>query len=323
MEAGLEEVARLFAVGEDFAVDGDGSRAVSRVFGEICDFQTEEIVVGKLIGKTFLDDDRLRVAGVMSKEERESGAGLDWRDDAVGGRLAEQVETFFLVAGNASDADHDSEDAWQASDGELLDPDGHLGVGVAWVNLEGLLAVVAGGQALAGSGDEAVFGKSDEGGVHAPGVASGEVGVGVVWIRLDLLIAEGDSGVGERFDAVACGRQDCDAAFGGEEGIVGIVSGVEQILMGEFAKDERHQDVAGRDGRLGIGLLDSFKTRECPVVVEVVKVIVGLTDLGGEIDGIGVVGRIAGLRVGRSCKEKREEQAQGFDTTFDDSSPRP
>jgi len=93
--------------------------------------------------------------------------------------------------------------------------------------------------------------------------------------------------------------------------------------MGELAKDQRHEDVAGRDGRLGIGLLDSFKARECPVVVEVVKVLVGLADLGGEIDGIGVVGRIAGLRVGRSCKEKREEQAQGFDTTFDDSSPRP
>jgi hypothetical protein len=35
---------------------------------------------------------------------------------------------------------------------------------------------------------------------------------------------------------------------------------------------------------------------------------VGFAHLRGEIDGIGVIARIAGLRVGRSCQEKREEQ---------------
>ena len=152
VEARLDEVAGLFGVGENFAVDGDGAGAVAGVLGEIGDLEAEEIVVGILVGEAFLDDDGLGVAGVVAEEERERGAGLDGRDDAVGGGLAEEFEAFFLVAADAGDADHDAKEARQAGDGELLDADGHLGVGVAGIDFEGLLAVAARGEALTGSG---------------------------------------------------------------------------------------------------------------------------------------------------------------------------
>ena len=125
------------------------------------------------------------------------------RDDAVGGGFAEEIEAFFLVAADAGDADHDAKEAGEAGDGELLDSDGHLGVGVVGIDLEGLLAVAAGGEALAGGGDVAVIDEGDESGVHAAGIASGEVGVGVVGIGFDLLVAECDGGVGE---LTRCGR---------------------------------------------------------------------------------------------------------------------
>ncbi len=108
--------------------------------------------MGVLAGETLLDDEGLRITGVVAKEERERGAGFDGRDDAVGGGFAQKVEALFLVAGDAGDADHDAEEARKAGDGELLDADGHLGVGVVGIDLEGLLAVVAGGEALAGGG---------------------------------------------------------------------------------------------------------------------------------------------------------------------------
>ena len=73
--------------------------------------------------------------------------------------------------------------------GELLDADGHLGIGVFGIDFQGLFAVVAGGEALARGGNEAVVDQGDEGGVHASGVAPGEVGVGVTGIGLDLLVA--------------------------------------------------------------------------------------------------------------------------------------
>ena len=116
----------------------------------------------------------------MAEEERESSAGLDWRNDAVGGGLAEEVETFLLVASNAGDADQHANEARKTGDGELLYADGHLGVGVTGIDFEGLLAVVARCKALAGGGDKAVVGEGDEGGVHAAGITAGEVGVRVV-----------------------------------------------------------------------------------------------------------------------------------------------
>ena len=60
--------------------------------------------------------------------------------------------------------------------------------------------------------------------------------------------------------------------------------------MVELAKDERHQDVAGSDGALRVGALDGLEAGEGAVVVEIVEVLVGFADRGGEIDGVGVCG---------------------------------
>jgi hypothetical protein len=141
---------------------------------------------------------------------------------------------------------------------------------------------------LAGSGDVAVIGQGDEGCMHASGVAAGEVGVLVVGVSFDLAVAEGDGGVGEGFDAVARGLGNGNVALGGEEAVVGVVGGVEKVLMVELAKDESLQDVADGDGALGIGLLDGFEAGKGTLVVEVVEMIVGFADLRGEVDGIGV-----------------------------------
>ena len=292
VQVGLDEVAGLLCVGEDLAVDGDGAGAVAGVLGEVGDLDAEEEVAWVLVGEAFLDDDGLGIAGVVAEEEGERGAGLDACDDAVGGGLAEEIETFLLVAGDAGDADHDAEDAGETGDGELLDADGHLGVGVVGVDFEGLLAVAAGGVALAGGRDVAVFGEGNKGGVHAAGVSAGEVGVCIVGIGLDLLVAEGDGGVGEGLDARADVRRHGDVALGGEEGVVSVVGGVEEILTVELAKDERHEDVAGGDGRLRVVLLDGLEASEGAVVVEVVEVLVRLADLRGEVDGVGVGGGI-------------------------------
>jgi hypothetical protein len=137
-----------------------------------------------------------------------------------------------------------------------------------------------------------VIGEGDEGGVHASGIAAGEVGVLVVGVLFDLAVAEGDGGVGEGFDAVARGLGDGNVALGGEEAVVGVVGGVEEVLMVELAEDESHQDVAGGDGALRIGLLDGFEAGKGALVVEVVEMIVGFADLGGEVDGVGVGGGV-------------------------------
>jgi hypothetical protein len=128
--------------------------------------------------------------------------------------------------------------------------------------------------------------------VHASGIASGEVGVLVVGVLFDLAVAEGNGGVGEGFDTVAGGLGNGDAALGGEEAVVGVVGGVEEVLMVEFAKDERLQDVADGDGALGIGFLNGFEAGKGALVVEVVEMLVGFADLGGEVDGIGVGGGV-------------------------------
>jgi hypothetical protein len=137
-----------------------------------------------------------------------------------------------------------------------------------------------------------VIDQGDEGGVHASRVASGEVGVRVVGILFDLLIAEGDGGVGEGFDALAGGLGNGDAALGGEEAVVGVVGGVEEVLMIELAEDDRHEDVADGDGALRVGSLDGFEAGEGAIVVEVVEVLVGLEDGWGEIDRVSVGGGV-------------------------------
>ena len=105
---------------------------------------------------------------------------------------------------------------------------------------------------------------------------------------------------------------------------MGVVGGVEEILTVEFAEDERLEDVTGGDGALGIGFLDGLETGEGAVVVEVVEAFVGLADLWGEVDGVGVGGGIIGVRDDWGCQQKRDEkEVQGFDGAFYCSSPKP
>jgi hypothetical protein len=79
--------------------------------------------------------------------------------------------------------------------------------------------------------------------------------------------------------------------------------------MIELAEDDRHEDVADGDGALRVGALDGFEAGEGAVVVEVVEVLVGLADLGGEIDGVGVGGGFELLRVGWRLKQDGEEDS--------------
>ena len=123
-------------------------------------------------------------------------------------------------------------------------------------------------------------------------------------VCFDLLVAEGDGGVGEGLDARADVRGHGDAALGGEERVVGVVGGVEEILTIEFAEYERLEDVAGGDGGLGIGFLDGLEAGEGAVVVEVVEALVGLADLRCEVDGVGVGGGIVGVREGWGCQQE-------------------
>jgi hypothetical protein len=246
----------------------------------------------------------------VAKEERERGAGFDGGDDAVGGGFAEEAETLLLVAADACDADHHADEAGQAGDGELLDADGHLGIGVIGIYLEGRFAVAAGGVTLAGGGDVAVIDESDEGGAHASRIASGEVGVRVVGILFDLLVAEGDGGVGEGFDAVTNGLWDRDVALGGEKAVVRVVGGVEEVLTVELAEDDGQKNVADCDGALGVGALDGLEAGKGNVVVEVVEVLEGVADRWGEIDGIGVGGGVVRLLLGWRLKQEGEEESR-------------
>ena len=71
-----------------------------------------------------------------------------------------------------------------------------------------------------------------------------------------------------------------------------VVGGVEEVLTVELAKDDRHEDVAGGNRGLRVILLDGFEAGQGSVVVEVIEVLVGLADLEGEVDGVGVGGGI-------------------------------
>ncbi len=104
---------------------------------------------------------------------------------------------------------------------------------------------------------------------------------------------------------------------------MGVVGGVEEVLTVELAEDERLEDVADGDGRLRVVSLDGLEAGEGAVVVEVVEALVGLADLGGEVDGVGVGSGVVGVREGRGCQQECEEEAQDFDTAFYDSSPKP
>ncbi len=175
------------------------------------------------------------------------------------GGFAKEFEALLLVAVDTGDADHHADDARETGNGELLYAHCHLGVGVVGIDLESGFAVVAGGVALTGRGDVAVVYQRDEGGVHAARVATGEVGVGVVGVGFDLLVGEGYCLIGEGFDAVANGLRDGDVALGGEEGVVGVVGGVEEVLTIELAEDDGEEHVADGDNALRVGALDGLE----------------------------------------------------------------
>ena len=149
LEARVGEIAcpvdgGLLGVGYDLFVGGDGFETVAFVFEEIGDFEAEEVVVGVLVGEAVLDEEGFGVAGVMAEEDGEGGTGLDWGDDTVGGGLTEVREALLLVAADAHEADDEADPAGEAGDGELLDADGHAGVGVLGIDLEDGLGVVTG-----------------------------------------------------------------------------------------------------------------------------------------------------------------------------------
>jgi len=128
----------------------------------------------------------------------------------------------------------------------------------------------------------------------------------------DLLVGEGDGGVGEGFDAVTNGLWDRDVAPGGEEAVVRVVGGVEEVLTVELAEDDGQKDVADCDGALGVGALDGFEAGEGAFVVEDVEVLEGVADGGSEIDGVSVSGWVELLRVGCRLKQEGEEKGRDY-----------
>ena len=89
---------------------------------------------------------------------------------------------------------------------------------------------------------------------------------------------------------------------------MGVVGGVEEVLVVKLAEDEHHEDVVGGHGVLWVGSLDGFEAGERAVVVEVVEVLVCLANLRGEIDGVGVGGGVVWLRVGGCCQGEGKEK---------------
>ncbi len=152
--------------------------------------------------------------------------------------------------------------------------------------------------------------EGDEDGVHAAAVATGEVGVLVAGVVLDALIADGDDGVGEGLDAVAGGLGDGDFAFGGEEGVVRVVGGVEEVLMVELAEDEDHEEVTGGHGILRMGLEDGLEPGDGAFVVEDVEVLEAFVDDGVEVEGVGVEAgvRLLGVAGGREEDDGGEDR---------------
>jgi hypothetical protein len=68
--------------------------------------------------------------------------------------------------------------------------------------------------------------------------------------------------------------------------------------------------------------LDGLEAGEGAVVVEVVEVLVGLANLWGEVDGVGVGGGIVSAREGWGDQQEGEKkEAESFDAAFYGSSP--
>ena len=281
------------------------SRPWPSSLSEVGDFEAEDVVVRVLLLEGALDFEGGGILAVVAEEEGEDGARFDGGDGAVFGGLAEVGEAFLLVAADAHDADHEAEPFGKAGDGEALDADGHPGVGVLGIDFEGGFGVVARGVALAGGGGEGVVDEGDEDGVHAFGVAAGEEGVGVVGIGVELGVGEVLDLAGEVFDACAGGGRDGDFALHGEEAVVRVVGGVEEILVVELAKDEGGEEVVGRHGVVGILAGDLLLDFEGGVEVEVVEELEGLADGGREVEGVGVEDGLGGGGGGRSVARRR------------------
>ena len=99
-------------------------------------------------------------------------------------------------------------------------------------------------------------------------------------------------------------------AFGGEEGVVRVVGGVEEVLMVELAEDEDHEDVAGGHGVLRMGLEDGLEAGDGAVVVEDVEVLEAFVDDGVEVEGVGVEAgvRLLGVAGGREEDDGGEDR---------------
>ena len=154
--------------------------------------------------------------------------------------------------------------------------------------------------------------KSDVSRVHPARVSAGEVGVGVVGVGLDLLIAERDSRVSEGLDAIPCSLRDRYRALGGKKRVVRVIGRVEQVLPVKLTEDERHQNVAGSDCGLWVGLLDSLEPGKRSVIVEVVKVFVRLAGLRSKVDGVRVGGGVIGICGGRALPGEEQARGQGW-----------
>ncbi len=137
--------------------------------------------------------------------------------------------------------------------------------------------------------------EGDEDGVHAFGIAAGEESIGVVGVDGQLGVGELLDLVGKGLDAVAGGFGDVDFALDGEETVVGVVGGVEEILVVEFAEDDRGEDVVPGHGVGGVLLGDLFLNFEGGIEVEVVEVEHGLLELGLEIEEVGMEGGSLGV----------------------------
>ena len=88
---------------------------------------------------------------------------------------------------------------------------------------------------------------------------------------------------------------------------MGVVGGIEQVLMVELTEDDGGEDVVPGHGVVRMLLCDLLVDLERGIEVEIVEVLHRLPDLGVEIEGVGVQ-RGCGLR---GCSQGGEEDEEG------------
>ena len=125
--------------------------------------------------------------------------------------------------------------------------------------------------------------------MHAAGVTTLKPGVCVVGIGLDALVRELNRGVIEVLDPLLFSWRHMDVlTLVGEEGVVRIVGGIEQVLVVELAEDVGHQQVVVGHGVFGVGLQNDFHARDRTVEVHDVEVLVGVANLRRQVERIGM-----------------------------------